>query len=87
MPAIETSYCAAQAPHRHCFRDRKDKNGNLVSLATVSIKNTRIITTAGEDGHFILKQVPAGNHTIVISAVGFARVEKELQCMTTKHWK
>lgn len=56
----------------------KDKSGNPVPHATISVKHTIIVTTADEDGHFTLTKVPAGSNIIVLSAVGFAPLEKKI---------
>lgn len=56
----------------------KDKAGSPVPHATVSVKKSFKATTADENGRFVLSNIPAGNKIIVISAVGFAEVEKKV---------
>lgn len=49
----------------------KDDNGNPLSGATVTVKNTRVVTTTNTSGSFSLN-VPAGAKTLEVSYVGMA---------------
>lgn len=59
-------------------------NGHIVNAKTqkhipflnVALKGTTIGTTSDATGHFVLKNLPAGNHTLIITGVGFKKIEK-----------
>lgn len=55
----------------------KELNNEALPFANVFIKNTTIGSTTDMDGKYSL-QVPAGNHTIVFSFVGYETVEKAI---------
>lgn len=56
----------------------KDKNGVPVPHCSVILKAFRLVTTANEQGYFILHNVPAGNATVEFSAVGFGVVQQKV---------
>lgn len=41
------------------------------SLVTVSLNNAKRVTLTGDDGSFILRNIPAGTHNITVSLVGY----------------
>lgn len=56
----------------------KDDGSNGVAGASVSILNTQSGTVSDKEGNFILKNIPAGNYILHISAVGFADVNRQV---------
>jgi outer membrane receptor for ferrienterochelin and colicins len=60
------------------FGDVKSNNA-CISFATVSIKGTNIGTAADVSGHFKMTNLPIGNQTVVVSAVGYVQHEREVE--------
>ncbi|NOY95370.1 MAG: TonB-dependent receptor plug domain-containing protein, partial [Chlorobi bacterium] len=55
------------------------KSGNKhIPFATILLKGTTIGTAADATGHFKMSNLPVGNQTIVISAVGYKTLEKNV---------
>ncbi len=52
--------------------------GSTVAFANVYIKASNLGTTADKDGKFLLKNIPAGNHSIEISAIGFKKFSRNI---------
>lgn len=52
--------------------------GSTVAFASVYIKASDLGTTADKDGKFLLKNIPAGNHSIEISAIGFKKFSRDI---------
>ncbi len=50
---------------------RITSEGGPVSFANIYIENSNLGTTADEKGNYVLKNIPAGNHSIQVSAIGF----------------
>lgn len=46
--------------------------------ATVSIKNTKVGAYTNKSGFFVVKNIPAGKQTVVISFLGYLKQEKEV---------
>jgi outer membrane receptor for ferrienterochelin and colicins len=59
------------------FGDVKS-NGQHIPFATVTIKGTTIGTAADVTGHFKMTNLPVGKQTVVISAIGYKTLEKEV---------
>lgn len=67
-------------------------NGHIVNAKTqkhipflnVTLKGTTIGTTTDATGHFSLKNLPAGNHTLVVTGVGFKKIEKPITIASGK---
>ncbi|MCD6354485.1 MAG: TonB-dependent receptor [Prolixibacteraceae bacterium] len=59
------------------FGDVKS-GGKHIPFATITIKGTTIGTAADATGHFKISNLPVGKQIIVISAIGFKTVEKEV---------
>lgn len=51
------------------------KNGEPLSGATISVKNTTVKVFSALDGSFILKDLKEGNHTLAINYVGYKEVD------------
>ncbi len=47
-----------------------------VSHITIAIKGTTIGTASDATGHYIIKNIPFGKHTLVVSGVGYKTIEK-----------
>lgn len=52
--------------------------GNPVAFANVYIENSHLGTTANENGIFLLKNIPTGNHIIQVSAIGYKKFNQEI---------
>jgi hypothetical protein len=59
----------------------KDRKGKSLAGATVSVDGTKLISVSSADGVFIVKSVPEGNQTLLISFIGF---ETTRQSVTVK---
>ena len=55
-----------------------------IPFATVTIKGTTIGTAADATGHFKMTNLPVGKQTVVISAIGFQALEKEVELIAKK---
>lgn len=56
-----------------------DKNtGEHIPFFTVALKGTTIGTATDETGHYFLKNLPTGTHTIRVNGVGYRSVEKQV---------
>ena len=49
--------------------------GEHIPFATITIKNTTIGCAANATGHYTINNIPVGEHTIVISAIGYETQE------------
>jgi len=59
--------------------DVKDKKtGEHIPFINIAVNNTVIGTTTDATGHFFLKNLPIGKHTIRVSGLGYKTVEKEV---------
>ena len=55
-----------------------------IPFATVTIKGTTIGTAADATGHFKMTNLPAGKQTLVISAIGYQQLEKDVVLVAKK---
>ena len=55
-----------------------------IPYATIAIKGTAIGVTADATGHFLLKHLPIGKHTVVVSFYGYNTIEKEIEIVGHK---
>ena len=53
-------------------------DGTVADGVTVKLKGTAIVAITEENGSYTIKKVPAGNYTIVVSAVGLYPKEKQI---------
>ena len=53
-------------------------NGEGVPFVTVYLKGTSLGTTTDAAGYFMLVNLPAGNHVIVVQGIGFKNAEKNM---------
>ena len=58
------------------------KTGEHMPFVTIQLKGTTIATTTDKTGHYFLKNLPEGTHTIVVKFLGYQTVEKTV---TVKH--
>lgn len=58
------------------------KTGEHMPFVTIQLKGTTIATTTDKTGHYFLKNLPEGTHTIVVKFLGYKTVEKTV---TVKH--
>jgi outer membrane receptor for ferrienterochelin and colicins len=65
------------------FGDVKSANEHI-PFATITIKGTTIGTAADATGHFKMANLPLGEQTAVISAIGYKTIEKEIQMKAKK---
>jgi hypothetical protein len=56
----------------------KDESGELLTGATIMVRDTKQVTTSGKDGSFVLKNVPS-EATLRISFVGYIVKEIKLR--------
>lgn len=55
-----------------------------IPFATITIKGTTIGTAADATGHFKMAHLPVGKQTVVISAIGYQTLEKEIVLKTSE---
>jgi len=55
-----------------------------IPFATITIKGTTIGTAADATGHFKMTNLPVGKHTVIISAIGYQTLEKEVELVAKK---
>ncbi len=65
------------------FGDVKSETEHI-PFATITIKGTTIGTAADATGHFKMANLPVGKQTVVISAVGYQTLEKEVELIAKK---
>ncbi|GJQ63131.1 MAG: TonB-dependent receptor [Melioribacteraceae bacterium] len=56
-----------------------DNDGEAIIGANVYVKNSLIGAAANEEGVFVIKDIPAGTHEIVISAVGYEKIVRTVE--------
>lgn len=52
------------------------KDGHIINYAVVAIKGTTLGGGTNANGKYRITQLPVGNHTLVVSALGYQRQEK-----------
>ena len=65
------------------FGDVKS-DGEHIPFATVTIKGTTIGTAADATGHFKMSHLPVGKQVLVISAIGYKTLEREVEMEAKK---
>ncbi len=53
--------------------------GNPLPAININIAGTHLGTTTNEKGKYLLSNIPAGTHTIVVTSVGYKRKEKKIK--------
>lgn len=56
----------------------KTSDGNPAEFVNIVLTNTKFGATAGQTGHFTIKNLPAGTYTIVASFIGLQTQTKEI---------
>src|ERR1700748_1786167 len=56
----------------------RNKESNPVSHASVYLLNTHFFSASDSTGNFIIKNISAGDYTIVISAIGYATINEDI---------
>lgn len=56
-----------------------DNNGNAISEATISVKGMKRAVRTKGNGYFTLSELPSGETTIVVHAIGYAAQQRTLQ--------
>lgn len=54
----------------------RDNNSNPIPYASVFLLNTNFFAVSGPSGGFSIRDVPAGEYTIAISAIGYAAINE-----------
>ncbi len=57
------------------------ETGEHLPFVNLLIKGTRIGTITDATGHYILANLPPGNHTLIAQSMGFARAEVEFEAI------
>ena len=60
-----------------------NEKGIAIPGATLHILNTEVSLISNPDGKFSIPQLPKGTYSIEVSAIGFARIEKQIQIPQT----
>lgn len=60
------------------------KSGKHIPYVVVSIKGTTIAAGADVSGHYYMKNLPEGTHTLVVEAIGYKTVEKSVKIVRNK---
>ena len=59
------------------------KSNEHIPFVTISVKDTTIGTVADASGHFFLKNLPIGKHTIIAEVIGYESAEMEVARVST----
>ena len=57
----------------------KDERSSPVSYASVYLLNSNFFAVSDTSGSFMIKNIPEGNYTLVVSAVGYATINEVIQ--------
>ena len=57
----------------------KDNSGNPVPNANISLERTSYGNTSDEHGNYHIRKIPAGNYTVLFSAIGFQSITKSIE--------
>jgi hypothetical protein len=57
----------------------KDERSSPVSYASVYLLNSHFFAVSDTSGNFMIKNIPEGNYTLVVSAVGYATINETIQ--------
>ena len=63
-----------------------DNNGNPISEATISVKGQKRAVRTKGNGYFTLSELPSGETTIVVHAIGYAAQQRTLK-LTNKNYQ
>ena len=85
--AINTSALFAQSKHSEAHvtgHVTDSKTGEHLPFVTIAVKGTVLGTTTDATGHFLLIDVPVGEHTLVASFLGYERSEQTVTIISDK---
>ena len=60
-------------------RVNDNASGEPLVGATVYLKNTSFGTSVSLDGSFLIKGIPSGTYTLIVSMVGYRQIEKQIE--------
>lgn len=63
----------------------RDEEGNPVLSATLQLQSTRQGTAAGQNGHFTLENITPGKYVLLVTAIGYAKNEKQIDVKPGEH--
>jgi outer membrane receptor for ferrienterochelin and colicins len=75
------------SPAAAILEGKIESMGDFVPFATVYLKGTSIGTSSDANGIFKLTNIPAGQHTIIFSAIGYKPLQKLHTFQTGEHIK
>ncbi len=56
----------------------KDKEGSAVNFVTIGLLGSNVATVTDELGRYVIKNIPIGSYTLVISRIGFEKITKDI---------
>ncbi len=57
----------------------KTSQNEPAPFVSLLIKNTQLGAVSDDSGNYVIKNIPPGKHTLVVKAVGFDQIEKEIK--------
>ncbi|MFA6368416.1 MAG: carboxypeptidase-like regulatory domain-containing protein, partial [Bacteroidales bacterium] len=60
------------------------KTQEPIAYATIGIKGTTIGTVSDKEGNFVIRRLKPGSYTLVVSFVGYEKIEKEITVINGK---
>ena len=63
---------------------KNSKNAQILSGATIELKEVKLFTVSDEQGRFVLREVPAGEYTLITRFLGFTSKEERLTISENK---
>ena len=79
MAGILTSFVSFSQPLITIRGNIKDERSNPVSYASVYLLNSNFFAVSDTSGNFKMRSIPEGNYTILVSAIGYATINKNVQ--------
>ncbi len=73
------------SPAAAILEGKIESMGDFVPFATVYLKGTSIGTSSDANGNYKLTNIPAGQHTIIFSAIGYKPLQKLHTFQTGEH--
>ncbi len=72
------SVATGYAQDAHIMGHITDENGKLMHYVSVTLKGTQIGGMSDETGHYFLKDLPMGEHTVIFSCIGYVTEERKI---------
>ena len=57
-------------------------SGEVLAFATIAIEGTTLGASSGEDGKYLISDIPAGEYTVVVSYLGYETTQKRIRVTT-----